>query len=50
VQFQKYRERYEVEKAVDQYKKDKIIEELERKFDYCTDEESMYSSFHDEIA
>jgi hypothetical protein len=42
------RERFQVEKSVKKYQREKKIEDLERSFEYKTDEESIYKSFsHD---
>jgi hypothetical protein len=42
------RERFAVEKSVKKYQKEKRIEELERSFEYKSEEESIYKSFmHD---
>jgi hypothetical protein len=42
------RERFQVEKSVRKYQREKKIEDLERSFEYKTDEESIYKSFsHD---
>ena len=39
------RERFQVEKSVRQYQKEKKIEDLERDFEYRSEEESIYKSF-----
>lgn len=44
---QRGRERFEVEKSVNQYKHDKDIEVLEEDFEYKSDEQSIYRSFRD---
>jgi hypothetical protein len=42
------RERFQVEKSVKKYQKEKRIEEIERSFEYKSEEESIYKSFmHD---
>jgi hypothetical protein len=42
------RERFQMDKSVKKYQREKKIEDLERSFEYKTDEESIYKSFtHD---
>lgn len=42
------RDRFQVEKSVKQYQKDRDIEKIENEFEYNSDEESVYKSFEHE--
>ena len=45
VRRQHLRERYQTEKAVDEYARDKPLDDLEKYYEYNSDEESVYAGF-----